>query len=111
MNLKQWLDQERGRHTALAAHLNVSVGRVSQMRAGGVPDKYKFAVRDFTSGVVSLESMVEARTRDLVEADPTLETQMAEAAKAGLIERRTVVRRADDRKPAGPDIGETGQGG
>ena len=94
MNLKQWLDQERGRCTALAAHLNVSVGRISQMTDSGVPDKYKFAVRDFTGGVVSLESMVEARTP---KADPILETQLTEAAKAGLIERRTLVRRADDR--------------
>jgi hypothetical protein len=62
MNLKQWLDEERGRCTALAAHLGVSVGRVSQMAADGVPPKFMFSVRDFSGGAVSLESMVAART-------------------------------------------------
>ena len=39
-----------------------------------------------------------------------LETAMTEAAKAGLIDRRTVVRRADDRKRLGVDIASAGQG-
>lgn len=110
MNLKQWLDQERGRCTALAVHLDVSIGRISQMTDKGVPDKYKFAVRDFTRGSVSLESMVEARTPKASLIDSDLETAMTEAAKAGLIDRRTVVRRADDRKRLGVDIASAGQG-
>ena len=32
------------------------------MTDDGVPDKYKLAVRDFTRGSVSLESMVKERT-------------------------------------------------
>jgi DNA-binding transcriptional regulator YdaS (Cro superfamily) len=64
MKLKHWLDEERGRYTALAVHLGVSVGRVSQMADDGVSTKYLFAVRDFTSGSVSLEELVEARTKD-----------------------------------------------
>lgn len=62
MQLKPWLDGERGRYTALAAHLGVSVGRVSQMAEDGVPPKFMFAVRDFTTGAVSLEDLVSART-------------------------------------------------
>lgn len=62
MDLKAWLDEERGRYTALASHLGVSVGRISQIADDGVPTKFMFAVRDFTSGAVSLEEMVEART-------------------------------------------------
>lgn len=60
--LKAWLDEERGRYTALAAHLGVSKGRVSQMANDGVPSKDMLAVRDFTGGEVSLEAMVVART-------------------------------------------------
>lgn len=62
MDLKAWLDEERGRYTALASHLGVSVGRISQIADDGVPTKFMFAVRDFTGGSVSLEEMVEART-------------------------------------------------
>lgn len=68
MNLKPWLDDERGRYTALASHLRVSVGRVSQIADDGVPNKYMLAVRDFTGGAVSLEEMVQARTPDQTEA-------------------------------------------
>ena len=60
-NLKQWLGESRGRSLALARHLGVSQGRVSQLAAGGVPDKFKLRIRDFTDGEVSLESMIEAR--------------------------------------------------
>lgn len=60
--LKAWLDEERGRYTALSTHLGVSVGRVSQMADDGVPVKYMERVRDFTDGAVSLEAMVSSRT-------------------------------------------------
>lgn len=62
MNLKQWLDAERGRYTALAVHLGVTVGRVSQMADDGVPPKFMLSVRDFADGAVSLEELVQART-------------------------------------------------
>lgn len=64
MNLKPWLDAERGRYKALATHLQVSTGRISQMADEGVPPKYMLAVRDFTNGEVSLEELVQARTPD-----------------------------------------------
>lgn len=62
MELKSWLDAERGRYTALASHLNLTVGRISQMADHGVPPKFMLEVRDFTSGAVTLEDMVAART-------------------------------------------------
>lgn len=62
MDLKSWLDAERGRYTALASHLDLTVGRVSQMADDGVPPKYMLSVRDFTGGAVTLEEMVAART-------------------------------------------------
>lgn len=62
MNLKTWLEGERGRSKALADALGVTPGRVSQMADDGVPPKFMFAVRDFTKGKVTLESLVEART-------------------------------------------------
>lgn len=62
MELKPWLDEERGRYGALAAHLGVSVGRISQIAVSGVPVKYMQAVRDFSDGAVSLEEMVDVRT-------------------------------------------------
>lgn len=58
MNLKDWLSAERGRSAALAAHLRVSRGRVSQMADEGVPKPHLLAVRDFTRGVVSLEELL-----------------------------------------------------
>ena len=66
MNLKDWLNQSRGRATSLAAHLDISASRMSQISDDGVPDKFKLAVRDFTHGAVTLESMVEARTPNLI---------------------------------------------
>lgn len=60
--LKTWLDAGRGRATALASHLNLTLSRISQMADDGVPPKYMLAVRDFTSGEVTLEALVQART-------------------------------------------------
>lgn len=62
MNLKEWLDAERGRYTELAGRLDVSVSRISQMADDGVPPKYMLAVRDFSGGAVTLEEMVRERT-------------------------------------------------
>lgn len=62
MDLKNWLDAERGRSKALAAHLKVSRSRISQMADNGVPPKYMLCLREFTKGEVTLEEMVQART-------------------------------------------------
>ncbi len=62
LKLKTWLDAERGRATALANHLDVTLSRVSQFANDGVPPKYMLAVRDFTKGEVTLDSMVQERT-------------------------------------------------
>ncbi len=67
MNLRTWLDAGRGRATSLAAHLGVTVGRVSQMAGDGVPIAHMVSVRDFTQGEVSIEEMV------LVRATPSPE--------------------------------------
>lgn len=68
MNLKSWLEAERGRHAALAAHLDLSPGRITQMADDGVPIKYLIAVRDFTGGSVTLEEMAEQRSTTKTEA-------------------------------------------
>ena len=65
MKLKTWLEAERGRYTALAAHLGVTIGRVSQIASDGVPTKFMTTVRDFTGGAVTLEAMVSERTPSL----------------------------------------------
>ena len=57
MELKTWLNQERGRATSLAAHLHLSLGRISQIADEGVPKKYMIRVRDFTGNAVTLECM------------------------------------------------------
>lgn len=62
MELKEWLSAERGRSTSLAAHLSLSLGRISQFADEGVPPRHMLAVRDFTHGEVTLETMVQART-------------------------------------------------
>lgn len=83
MELKAWLDAERGRYTALADHLGVSVGRVSQMVGEGVPVKHMQAVRDFTVNAVTLEEMVAARTPELIGAEPAPTDATPQAAAAG----------------------------
>lgn len=60
--LQTWITAERGRASALAAHLQVSRSRISQMVEAGVPPKYMLAVRDFTANEVTLEDMVSTRT-------------------------------------------------
>ena len=64
MDLKTWLEEERGRSKALADHLGLSAGRISQMADDGVPAKYMLTVRSFTKNAVSLESMLKARTAE-----------------------------------------------
>ena len=64
MRLKEWLDAERGRYGALAAHLGVSLSRVSQMASSGVPKMYLVKIRDFSGGLVTLEDMLDAADRD-----------------------------------------------
>lgn len=58
MELKTWLNQERGRATALAAFLNLSLGRISQIADEGVPKKYLLRVQSFTNNEVTLEAML-----------------------------------------------------
>lgn len=59
MKLNQWLDEERGRAQALAEHLGISAGRMSQIAADGrVPQKHMRATSEFTGGAVSFEEMV-----------------------------------------------------
>ena len=61
MELKEWLDAERGRYRALAEHLGLTVGRISQMSVDGVPVKYMLAVCRFSGGAVTLDCLVRAR--------------------------------------------------
>ncbi len=79
--LKVWLDEERGRYTALALHLGVSTGRVSQMADHGVPPKFMLMVRDFTKNAVSLEALVSARTPGADVSNPSPDLPHATAAK------------------------------
>jgi DNA-binding transcriptional regulator YdaS (Cro superfamily) len=58
MDLTTWLESEKGRAAALAAHFNVTPAAVSQWKKNGVPLDNMKAVRDFTGGVVTLEEMV-----------------------------------------------------
>lgn len=78
------------------------------MADDGVPPKYMLAVRDFTGGEVTLESLVQERSvgLDPLKAtdppkpaappaqDPDLST--TDLDKAGLVDRREIVRRSDD---------------
>jgi DNA-binding transcriptional regulator YdaS (Cro superfamily) len=64
MNLKTWLEAERGRSKALADHLDVTAGRITQMANDGVPPKFMLAVRRFTGGKVTLASLLKDRTHE-----------------------------------------------
>ena len=58
MNFPNWLDADRGRLTALAAHFGLTQSAVSQWRTNGVPPQRMKAVRDFTGGAVTLDDML-----------------------------------------------------
>jgi DNA-binding transcriptional regulator YdaS (Cro superfamily) len=58
MNLADWLGKERGRSEALASHIGVSKGAISQWKTNGVPVGHMKTVRDITGGAVTLEEMV-----------------------------------------------------
>lgn len=75
MNLTSWLEAEKGRSAALAAHFVVSPAAVSQWKTNGVPLNNMKAVRDFTGGAVSLEEMVP----DAAPPVPALATEASDA--------------------------------
>lgn len=58
MTLIEWLDADRGRLTAMASHFGLTQSAVSQWRTNGVPPARMKAVRDFTSGAVTLDEML-----------------------------------------------------
>ncbi len=58
MNLTTWLEAEKGRSAALAAHFGVTAAAVSQWKTNGVPLANMKAVRDFTRNAVTLDEMV-----------------------------------------------------
>ena len=58
MKLNAWLEGEKGRATAMAAHFGKTPAAISQWKVNGVPLGLMRAVRDFTEGAVSLEDMV-----------------------------------------------------
>lgn len=58
MNITDWLEAEKGRAAALAAHFGKTPAAVSQWKRNGVPLDLMKRVRDFTGGAVSLEEMV-----------------------------------------------------
>jgi DNA-binding transcriptional regulator YdaS (Cro superfamily) len=62
MQLKEWLNAEHGRASALAKRLGVTRSMVSQMIRDDapirVPPKHYRAIRDFTGSEVTLEDLV-----------------------------------------------------
>ena len=73
MNLPTWLDADRGRLTALAAHFDLTPSAVSQWRTNGVPPARMKAVRDFTGGVVSLDEMLPDPARPHASGRPCID--------------------------------------
>ena len=67
MELTDWLEAEKGRSAALAAHFGKTPAAISQWKSNGVPVGLMKAVRDFTKNEVTLEDMVP----DLSAAEPT----------------------------------------
>lgn len=58
-NLKIWLDQERGRSTALARHLNVQVTFIHKLAMGQkpIPVRHAAAIESFTNRAVTRQEM------------------------------------------------------
>jgi hypothetical protein len=70
MNLSDWLAEESGRMTAMAAHFGVNKTAVWSWKTHGVPASRMKAVRDFTGGQVTLEDMVPEAESDKIVARP-----------------------------------------
>lgn len=60
MQLKDWLEAERGRATAMAEHFGVNKTAVFGWKVNGVPPDRMRAVQEFTQGAVTLDDMVPA---------------------------------------------------
>lgn len=58
MDLNTWLEAEKGRAAALAAHFNRTPAAISQWKTNGVPLALMKAVCDFTGGSVTLDELV-----------------------------------------------------
>lgn len=58
MDFSTWLEAERGRLSATAAHFGKSLSAISQWKTNGVPVDLMKAVRDFSGGEVTLEEML-----------------------------------------------------
>lgn len=115
MQFKNWVESERGRAGALAVYLKVPPSFVSKMVSGEkpIPVTHMAGVEVFSDGQVTRKEMrpddwqtiwpelahaAAPIPTDIPSVDPELDCAMAEAAQAGLIERRIFVRRADDRE-------------
>ena len=81
MDLPTWLDADRGRLTALAAHFSLTQSAVSQWRTNGVPPARMKAVREFTGGDVSLDEMLPDPAWPRPQGRPRLDAASEEAAE------------------------------
>lgn len=61
MQLFDWLDADPGRAAALAQHLRISRGALSQWRPFNVPVRHMPAIARFTKGKVTVAEMASAR--------------------------------------------------
>jgi len=84
MDLKTWLEAEKGRAAALAEHIGVTAARVSQWKKDGVPLAHMKVVRDFTNGAVSLEEMVPGEGRLKADA-PSAQDRRSTAETLGSV--------------------------
>jgi DNA-binding transcriptional regulator YdaS (Cro superfamily) len=99
MMLSTWLEAEKGRSAALAAHFGKTPAAISQWKKNGVPVDLMKAVRDFTSGGVTLEEMV-PETTTAPAANPSGEHASAADWPRERLDRRERERRTrlDDRR-------------
>lgn len=58
MKLHDWLNEETGRASAMAAHFGVHRSFISQWRSGEIPVKYMRDVVSYTGGAVTLNDLV-----------------------------------------------------
>ena len=58
MNIKSWLEAEKGRAMALSRHFGLTPSAVSQWKTNGVPRRLMRDVLSYTGGIVSLNDMV-----------------------------------------------------
>ena len=79
MDITTWLEGERGRARALAAHLGLQPAAITHWKTTGVPLRHMSQVAALSGGAVTVEEMARERVALCVPPSSTPQTRGASA--------------------------------